>query len=366
MFSADDHRFMARALQLAVQGAWLTTPNPSVGCVLVRDGHILGEGHTLPAGQDHAEIQAIKDCLQRGDTPKGATAYVTLEPCSHHGRTPPCADKLAEAGIARVVAALTDPNPQVSGRGLQRLKAAGIRAEVGLLGEAARVHHIGFISRMERGQPWTRVKLAASLDGKTALNNGISQWITGPAARVDVHRLRARSCAMLTGIGTVLADNPQLNVREVLCSRQPARVVVDSQLRLPVDARLLEGGGVMVAHAIADSPRAAALQAMGVTLLHLPTTSGQVDLSALMTALGSAGMNEVTVEAGSQLCGALLNAGLVDELVLYLAPVLLGQHARGLFELPELTAMAGRHDLKWVDQRMVGQDLRLTAHLHPA
>lgn len=361
MFSVTDHQLMTRALRLAERGLFITTPNPRVGCVIAREGQILGEGHTQPAGSDHAEVQALKHCQAQGNSPAGATAYVTLEPCSHFGRTPPCADALLKAGVARVVAAMRDPNPLVAGQGLARLAEAGIAVEVGLLEQEARELNIGFVARMERGRPWLRVKLAASLDGKTALMNGVSQWITGPAARRDVHALRARSCAMLTGIGTVFADDPRLTVREVETPRQPLRVVVDSELRISPTAKILHDGDTIVIYAAASEDKVQAVRATGAQVLALPSLSGRVDLPMLMDALGKLGMNEVTVEAGSQLNGALLQAGLVDELVLYLAPVLLGDKALGLFNLPELTSMAGRRELIIVDQRMVGQDLRLMA-----
>ncbi|MEW9900126.1 bifunctional diaminohydroxyphosphoribosylaminopyrimidine deaminase/5-amino-6-(5-phosphoribosylamino)uracil reductase RibD [Chitinivorax sp. PXF-14] len=361
MFSITDHQLMMRALRLAERGLFITTPNPRVGCVIAREGQILGEGHTQPAGSDHAEVQALKHCQAQGNSAAGATAYVTLEPCSHFGRTPPCADALLKAGVARVVAAMRDPNPLVAGQGLARLAEAGIAVEVGLLEHEARELNIGFVARMERGRPWLRVKLAASLDGKTALMNGVSQWITGPAARRDVHALRARSCAMLTGIGTVFADDPRLTVREVETTRQPLRVVVDSALRISPTAKILHDGDTTVIYASASEDKVQAVRATGAQVLALPSLSGRVDLPMLIDALGKLGMNEVTVEAGSQLNGALLQAGLVDELVLYLAPVLLGDKALGLFNLPELTSMAGRRELTIVDQRMVGQDLRLTA-----
>ncbi|MBB5020174.1 diaminohydroxyphosphoribosylaminopyrimidine deaminase/5-amino-6-(5-phosphoribosylamino)uracil reductase [Chitinivorax tropicus] len=365
MFTEADHQYMSQALQQAALGAWQTSPNPSVGCVLVKAGVVIGQGHTLAAGQDHAEIQALKDCHARGLSAQGATAYVTLEPCSHFGRTPPCADRLVEAGVVRVVAALGDPNPQVSGRGLARLRSAGVVTQVGLLADAARHHHRGFLSRMERGRPWLRVKLAASLDGKTALWNGASQWITGEAARQDVHRLRAGACAMLTGIGTVLADDPRLTARIDQVSRQPARVVVDSQLRTPPSAKLLDGGQAFIIHASTDVKRMADLQDAGASLQALPTSTGRVDLNALLTWMGQQGWNEVLVEAGPALSGALIQAGLVDELVLYLAPMLLGHQAHGLVDWPPLSSLTERVDLTWVDQRMIGADLRLIAQLRP-
>ncbi|GAA5786558.1 bifunctional diaminohydroxyphosphoribosylaminopyrimidine deaminase/5-amino-6-(5-phosphoribosylamino)uracil reductase RibD [Chitiniphilus shinanonensis] len=356
--AANDAAMMQRALAQAARGACITSPNPSVGCVLVRDGVIVGAGHSQQAGGPHAEVMALR---QAGDAARGATAYVTLEPCSHHGRTPPCADALVAAGVARVVVALTDPNPLVAGQGLARLRAAGIEVAAGVLRDAAQAHHKGFLSRMVRGRPWTRLKLAASLDGRIALRDGQSQWITGPAARADVQRLRARSCAMLTGIGTVLADDAQLTVREpqgvLWQGRQPLRVVVDSDLRTPPGARLLQTpGGLLVA--ARDSERRAALEAGGAGIVLLPGADGRVDLAALLELLGQRGINELTVEAGGTLAGALLSRGLVDEAVLYQAPVLLGD---GL-PLAEFTlaSLAQRLTPRVLERRMVGDDQRLT------
>ncbi|MGD9786340.1 MAG: bifunctional diaminohydroxyphosphoribosylaminopyrimidine deaminase/5-amino-6-(5-phosphoribosylamino)uracil reductase RibD [Sulfuricellaceae bacterium] len=357
-FSAQDHAFMARALQLAEKGLHTTTPNPRVGCVLVKDGEIVGEGWHQRAGEPHAEIHALRAA---GDKAQGATAYVTLEPCSHHGRTPPCAAALIDAKVARVVAAMQDPNPLVAGNGLSMLELAGIPTACGLLEQEARRLNTGFISRMSRGRPWLRLKIAASLDGKTALNNGKSQWITGPAARHDVQALRARSSAMLTGVGTVLADDPQLTVRELDIGRQPLRIVVDSRLQTPPTARILAQGSVLIAAmAGADARKAEHLRAAGAEVLELPQRDGHVDLAALLAELGRRELNEVTVEAGARLNGALLKAGLVDEIVLYLAPILMGDKARGLFDLPELADMVGKRQLRVLDTRQVGQDLRLT------
>lgn len=361
-FSAEDHAHMARALRLAEHGLYTTTPNPRVGCVLVKDGQVVGEGWHARAGEPHAEVHALRAA---GDKARGATAYVTLEPCSHHGRTPPCANALIDAGVVRVVAALRDPNPQVYGGGIALLTLAGIQAEVGLLNSEATELNIGFISRMTRGRPWVRLKTASSLDGKTALLNGASKWITGAAARVDVHRLRARSCAVLTGVGTVLADDPQMNVREVEeTTRQPLRVVVDSQLRTPVDAKILGHGETVLVCAQAHAQRRDALLAAGAHILELPGPDGRVHLRALMQELGARGINEVHVEAGATLNGALLQAGLVDEWVAYQAPLVMGHHARGVFDMPALEAMTGRLGFTLVDARMLGPDLRLT--LRPA
>ena len=357
-FSAVDHGMMARALQLAERGLWTTSPNPRVGCVLVRDGEIVGEGWHEKAGEPHAEVHALRAA---GHQARGATAYVTLEPCSHHGRTPPCADALIAAGVSRVIAAMTDPNPLVAGRGLAQLRAAGIETLSGLLENEARDMNIGFVSRMTRGRPWLRLKAAASLDGKTALNNGVSQWITGRDARRDGHAWRARACAILTGIGTVRDDNPQLTVRDVATPRQPLRVVVDSQLETPLDARILQGGATLIAGAVADAARIEALRAAGAEVLILPDAAGKVDLAALLAAVARRGVNEVHAEAGFKLNGSLLREGLVDEVLLYLAPCLIGHAASGLFNLPELTALDGKRRLQIRDLRQVGEDIRVLA-----
>jgi len=355
---------MARALELARRGLYTTTPNPRVGCVLVRDGAVIGEGWHEQAGRPHAEINALADVARKvgaGGTAKGATAYVTLEPCSHHGRTPPCADALIDAGIVRVVAAMRDPNPLVAGEGLARLELAGIRVDSGLMEDEARELNIGFVSRMTRGRPWLRLKVAASLDGKTALNNGRSQWITGAEARRDAHAWRARSCAMLTGIGTVRDDNPRLTVRDVATSRQPLRVVVDSRLEISPDAAILEGGNALVACAVDDAARAARLRERGAEVVVLPNAACKVDLAALLAELGRRGINEVMAEAGYRLNGSLLREGLVDELLVYQAPLLLGDKARGMFDLPELEDLAGAWRLEVLERHAVGPDLVLRA-----
>ncbi|MGB9194850.1 MAG: bifunctional diaminohydroxyphosphoribosylaminopyrimidine deaminase/5-amino-6-(5-phosphoribosylamino)uracil reductase RibD [Azonexus sp.] len=359
-FSAVDHGMMARALQLAERGMWTTTPNPRVGCVLTRDGEVIGEGWHEKAGEPHAEVNALRAA---GERARGATAYVTLEPCSHHGRTPPCAEALVAAGVSRVVAAMSDPNPLVAGKGLAMLRAAGIEATSGLLENEARELNIGFVSRMTRGRPWLRLKAAASLDGKTALNNGVSQWITGPDARRDGHRWRARACAVLTGIGTVRDDDPQLLVRDVETTRQPLRVVVDSRLETPLSARILQGGPVLVAVAVDDEKRANLLRAAGAEVLLLPNAAGKVELKDLLEELGRRGINEVHAEAGFKLNGSLLREGLVDELLLYLAPCLIGHDASGLFNLPELTSLDGKRPLQIRDLRQIGEDIRLIARL---
>lgn len=360
MFSSDDYRFMALALRLAERGLYTTSPNPRVGCVIVVDGGIVGEGWHERAGEPHAEINALR---QAGGAAQGATAYVTLEPCSHHGRTPPCADALAAAGVARVVTAMEDPNPLVAGAGLRRLREAGIRVESGLLQAEAAELNLGFVSRMTRGRPWIRIKTASSLDGKTALEDGTSFWITGDDARRDGHHFRARSCAVLTGVGTILADDPQMTVRAVETSRQPLRVVVDSALRMPSSARILAGGNILVAGAFDDRPRIARLEDAGAEVVLLPGANGRVDLAALAAELGRRGMNEVLVESGATLNGALLQAGLVDELLMYFAPSLMGDRARGLFALPALAALADQHRLHIRDAARVGDDLRILARL---
>jgi diaminohydroxyphosphoribosylaminopyrimidine deaminase/5-amino-6-(5-phosphoribosylamino)uracil reductase len=358
IFSADDHEFMARALRLAEHGLFSTAPNPRVGCVIVKDGLVVGEGWHHRAGEAHAEINALQAA---GEAAGGATAYVTLEPCSHHGRTPPCAEALIAARVGRVVAAMQDPNPQVAGEGLAQIRQAGIRVECGLLASEAQELNIGFVARMTRGRPWLRMKMAASLDGKTALQNGVSQWITGPAARQDGHRWRARACAILTGIGTVRDDDPQLNVRDVDTSRQPLKVVVDSRLELSLDAQVLRDGNVLVAAAVDDAAKVAALRQLGADVVLLPGPGDKVDLPALMVELGRRGINEVHAEAGFKLNGSLLQAGLVDELLLYLAPCLIGDAARGMFNLPPLESLDGKRSLVMRDARLVGTDLRLLA-----
>ncbi len=357
-FSAVDHGMMARALQLAERGLWTTSPNPRVGCVLVRDGEIVGEGWHEKAGEPHAEVHALRAA---GDKAKGATAYVTLEPCSHHGRTPPCAEALLAAGVSRVVAAMTDPNPLVSGQGLVLLQAAGIETASGLLENEARELNIGFVSRMTRGRPWLRLKAAASLDGKTALNNGVSQWITGPDARRDGHAWRARACAILTGIGTVRDDDPSLTVRDVATTRQPLRVVVDSRLEISPTARILQGEPVLIVGAVENAEKMALLRSTGHFVEILNNGADKVDLKALLDMLAQRGINEVHAEAGFKLNGSLLREGLVDELLLYLAPCLIGHDASGLFNLPELTTLDGKKALKIRDLRQLGEDIRLIA-----
>lgn len=360
MFSAADSHWMGRALQLAERGLYGASPNPRVGCVLVKDGVMVGEGWHERAGEPHAEVNALR---MAGGKARGATAYVTLEPCSHHGRTPPCADALIAAGVSRVVAAVQDPNPQVAGSGLARLRAAGISVSSGLMEVAARELNIGFFARMTRGLPWVRSKIAASLDGRTALASGASKWITGEAARQDVQRLRARSCVVVTGIGTVLADDPQLNVRGIETPRQPLRVVVDTALRLPLQSRMLQQGGLVIYTASHDAEKAAALEQAGAQVKTLPGSNGQVDLADVIRDLGSLGCNEALLETGAKLNGKMLQLGLIDELVLYLAPHLLGDMARGIAALGELASLKQRIELEWGDIRQVGCDLRISAKI---
>lgn len=349
---------MAHALQLAERGLYTTSPNPRVGCVIVREGALVGSGWHQQAGQSHAEIHALREA---GDAARGATVYVTLEPCSHHGRTPPCAEALIGAGVARVVAAMQDPNPQVAGNGLALLQGAGIATDCGLLEAQARELNAGFIKRMVMGHPWLRIKTASSLDGKTALSGGASKWITGAPARHDVHRLRARSCAILTGIGTVLADDPQLSVRGVETTRQPLKVIVDSRLQTPPSANILSGAPTLIVCAEPNVRRIAALEAAGAEIRCLPGDDGQVDLGALLSILAQRGINEVTTEAGATLNGALIAAGFVDEWVMYVAPLLLGDAARGLFALAEPAQLQACHKLVLQDIRQIGADMRITA-----
>lgn len=362
MFSPTDYVFMSTALRLAEKGLYSTTPNPRVGCVIVQNEQIVGSGWHEWAGQAHAEINALNAA---GEAARGATAYVTLEPCSHYGRTPPCANVLIEAGIARVIIAMEDPNPMVSGRGCGLLKHAGIAVQTGLLQSQAHALNVGFVTRMMYKKPWVRIKAAVSLDGKIALNNGTSQWITGEAARQDGHHWRARSCAIVTGIGTVKSDNPQLTVRHVQTSRQPKKVIVDSQLAIPLDARLLQGEEVFIFTANNDNQeKEEALSRLGAQVVVLSNVEGAVDLKKMITMLATDfGMNEVLVEAGGGLNGALVNAGLVDEMVIFLAPHLLGNNAQGMINLPELMYLEQKKSLVIKDLRMVGQDIRIVARL---
>ncbi len=351
---------MARALELAARGLFTTMPNPRVGCVLVRDGAILGEGFHAIAGGPHAEVEALRSA---GGQARGATAYVTLEPCSHFGRTPPCADTLVEAGVTRVVVAMQDPNPKVSGRGFDRLRAAGVDVASGLLEAEAIELNLGFISRMTRGRPWVRLKVAASLDGRTALANRVSQWITGEAARADAHRWRARSCAVLTGIGTVREDDPRLTVRAIDTPRQPLPVVIDSKLELLPAAKLLDVGRALVYCAVERDTASRALRARGAEVVAIPNAAGKVDLPAMLDDLGRRGINEVLVETGARLNGSLLREGCVDELLAYIAPSVLGERSLGMFDLPAMDALAARSALRFTDVVRIGDDLRLMARV---
>jgi len=361
---------MALALEWAAKGMYITAPNPRVGCVIVRDGEVIGAGHTQPAGQAHAEIQALRDAATRGNDVRGATAYVTLEPCSHYGRTPPCSKALVEAGLGRVVAAMGDPNPLVAGRGMAQLEAAGIATASGLMAIEAHELNIGFFSRMQRGRPWVRLKTAASLDGMTALDNGESQWITGPEARQDGHRWRARACVILTGIGTVKADDPQLTVRGVdmggHSARQPRRAIVDSRLEIDPNARILQGEPCWIVAAVPDADKEAALRAAGHEVILLANEAGKVDkvdLRALMLELGRREINEVHVEAGAKLNASLVREGCVDELLVYLAPSLIGA-GQGMFALPPLNRLSDKIALRFHDVAPVGADLRILARLN--
>lgn len=359
-----DTEGMALALEWAAKGMFITAPNPRIGCVIVKGGEVIGAGHTQPAGQAHAEIQALRDAAARGNDVRGATAYVTLEPCSHYGRTPPCSNALVQAGLGRVVAAMGDPNPLVAGRGMAQLEAAGIAVATGVLADEAHELNIGFFKRMRQGLPWVRLKTAASLDGFTALENGESQWITGPEARADGHAWRARACAILTGIGTVKADDPQLTVRGIDLgaghARRPRRVIVDSRLEIGLDARILQGEPCWIVAAAEEGDKAQRLRALGHEVILLPNAAGKVDLPALMRELGRREINEVHVEAGSKLNASLVREGCVDELLVYLAPSLIGA-GQGMFALPALPRLADKHVLRFHGVSQVGADLRILA-----
>lgn len=362
---------IASALRLAEAALYLTAPNPRVGCVLVNlQGHVIGQGHTQKAGGPHAEVMALQDAQAQGHSTQGATAYVTLEPCAHQGRTGPCCDALVQAGIGRVVASLQDPNPLVAGKGFARLRAAGIAVEVGPGAAPARELNIGFFSRMQRGKPWMRLKVAASLDGATALNNGQSQWITGEQARADGHAWRARACAILTGVGTVLQDNPRLDVRHVPTPRQPMLVIVDSALQTPPDAALFgPARKVLIYAAQPHGAREAALREAGAEIVYLTGPMGEsdaapkVDLQAMARDLARRQCNEIHIEAGHKLNGSLLRAGVVDELLVYLAPLWLGQGA-GMSTFGPLNALAQGLALDFQSTERVGADLRILARVH--
>jgi len=358
MFTAADHGFMEQALELAGRGLNTTTPNPRVGCVVVRDDTVVGTGWHEKAGMPHAEVLALKAAGARS---RGATLYVNLEPCSHHGRTPPCVDAIVEADVKRVVAAIQDPNPKVAGAGFAKLRAAGIAVEQGLMEEEARELNIGFFARMTRGRPWMRMKVAASLDGRTALANGKSQWITGEAARQDGHRWRARACAVLTGFGTVSDDDPQLNVRGVDTPRQPLKIVVDSKFETSPSARLLKEGQTLVVGAVNDAKRIASLKKAGAEVVIIPNDGGKVELFKLMQELARRELNEIHVEAGTKLNGSLLQAGVVDELLVYLAPSVIGDSGRGMFHMPEITELSRASALKIREVERIGADLRILA-----
>jgi diaminohydroxyphosphoribosylaminopyrimidine deaminase/5-amino-6-(5-phosphoribosylamino)uracil reductase len=356
----SDTQAMERALQLAHESIGLSDPNPRVGCVLVGPGW-RSEGFTQAAGEAHAEIMALRAGHAAGHDLQGATAYVTLEPCSHHGRTPPCCDAMIEAGLGRVVVAGLDPNPLVCGQGIARMRAAGIKVEVGLMAAQARELNIGFYSRMLRRRPWVRMKIAASLDGRTALDNGVSQWITGEAARRDGHGWRKRANAVLTGVGTVREDNPRLDVRWVDTAHQPLRVVVDSRLETPLDARVLQPPGqVLLYAAAADLPRATALRARGAEVTLAPGEGGKVDLAVMLSNLAERGINELHVEAGHKLNGSLWRAGLVDELLVYLAPKMLGA-GRDMAAFGPLERLDDATALAFVGVERIGDDLRILA-----
>ena len=367
MFDCIDTQMMQNALALARLGRFSTSPNPRVGCVIAHSSQIVGQGFHVKAGEPHAEVHALR---QAGEMARGATAYVTLEPCSHYGRTPPCAEALIGSGVSRVVAAMTDPNPLVEGKGLAMLEAAGIRTESGLLETEARELNRGFLSRIERGRPFVRVKCAASLDGKTALSDGLSKWITGEAAREDVQILRAESCAVVTGVGTVLADNPQLNVRAFPTVRQPVRVIADSKLQTPPDCRIIRDGGspVLIATLSQDADRLNTFSRfLHVEIIRPSEKDGRIDLADLLKILAAKGCGEVMVEAGAVLSSAFLAEDLADELVLYQAPKILGCPGRSMFTLPENPAALTESprwetrsvetlgsDIKWILRKTIG------------
>lgn len=362
-FSAFDHQCMADALQLAARGMYSTQPNPRVGCVIAKDGKVVGRGFHRRAGEAHAEVYALQEA---GAAAQGATAYVTLEPCSHHGRTPPCANALIAAGIKRVVLAVQDPHIVVNGSGSRILQDAGIEVESGLMQAAAEAMNPGFMQRMRLGRPWVRIKLAASLDGRTALANGESQWISGEASRRDVQSWRARSSAILTGVGTVLADDPRMTVRLDDIEHQPIRVIADSGWRTPVSSRILQNPGKVIVAGSEMRPVPAGLQATQAQLLPLPEQDGKLDLLSLMQALAEEQVNELQVEAGAELCGALLRQGLVDEILLYQASVILGEGGAGLFAGLALQSMELKVQLQLIESLFVGQDQRLRLRPLPA
>lgn len=350
---------MSHALRLAEKGLFTTSPNPRVGCVIVNGGKVVGTGWHERVGEPHAEIYALQEA---GDLARGATVYVTLEPCSHHGRTPPCVDALIRAGVCKVVMAMDDPNPHVNGQGKERLQKAGIEIQTGLLADEAKQLNIGFVNRMRHGRPWVRTKIATSLDGRTALKNGKSQWITSESARQDGHKWRARSCAILTGISSVRKDDPQLTVRYIETSRQPIRIVVDSNLEIPLQAKLLQNADTTWIYTVqTNKEKIHRLEDIGAHIVVLPDSVGKVDLKAMMVKLAEAGINELLVEAGPVLNGALVTAGLVDEIVFYFAPSLLGNSAQAMVAMPEITDLSEKYDLQMTDIRKIGVDIRLMA-----
>jgi len=365
MLDDRDTAFMREALALAEQGIGLTDPNPRVGAVITTaDGRVIGRGHTQEAGGPHAEVMAMRDALANGESLAGATAYVTLEPCAHHGRTPPCCDALVKAGIKRVLSAMSDPNPLVAGQGVARMRQAGVEVielDGGPLQQEAAELNVGFFARMQRGTPWVRMKAAVSLDGRTALPNGASQWITGEAARTDGHLWRKRAGAVLTGVGTVIDDNPRMDVRLVPTARQPLRVIVDSRLRTPPTARILDAPGqALIYSASEDAAARQALEARGAEVALLPNTAGKVDLGAMLADLGRRGINELHVEAGQLLNGSFVREGCVDEFLVYVAPMLLGS-GLDLASFGPLAELKDAVQLEWRDVARVGPDLRLVA-----
>lgn len=357
--------FMNKALEQAAQALFLSSPNPRVGCVIVdASEHIIGQGFTQQAGGPHAEVMALRDAASKGNDVRGATAYVTLEPCSHHGRTGPCCDALIAAGIGKVVGALADPNPQVAGQGFERLRAAGVDVETGPGGAESRELNIGFFSRMVRGTPWVRMKAASSLDGVTALHNGQSQWITSAPARADGHAWRARACTILTGIGTVLEDNPRMNVRDVDTPRQPRIAVVDSKLDMPLDAHVLKAPSACLIYTCStNQSKIKQLQEIGATIIAMPNAAGKVDLAAMLRDLAQRGTNELHVEAGFKLNGSLIREGLVDEFLFYQAPRLLGTGAMGIANFGPLDSLDQGLPLVFHDVARLGPDLRIVARV---
>jgi diaminohydroxyphosphoribosylaminopyrimidine deaminase/5-amino-6-(5-phosphoribosylamino)uracil reductase len=366
MYSVVDHQFMSEALAEAQKALYLSNPNPRVGCVIVKDRKVIGRGFTQKVGEAHAELQALTDAKSKGKDPAGSTVYVTLEPCSHTGKTPPCVDALIAAKPAKVIAAMSDPNPLVAGKGLEGLKAAGIEVHYGLLEAEAQELNRGFISRMTRGLPWVRMKIAASLDGKTALPDGKSKWITGALARADGHHWRAQACAIVTGVGTVKEDDPSLNVRDVVTQRQPCRIIIDSKLETPLDAKILnhlDQSKALIVCAELDSPescdKAKAFEARGIEVIAMANTFGKVDLPKLFSYLAKERqMNEIHIESGFKLNGSMLRENCVDELLLYYAPFFMGEGI-GMANVPTLSALDAPKDWKVIDQRLFGPDLRL-------